>query len=66
MIIIQKKKDQNLHTFRKGLDSLIRKIEKREIIIKPASKGSIIVLCCHTTIRIYVSAIFQIHHIAEC
>ena len=29
----------NLHTLRKGLDSLIRKIENKEIIIKPADKN---------------------------
>ena len=29
----------NLHTLKKGLDSLIRKIENKEIIIKPADKG---------------------------
>ena len=34
----------NLHTLRKGLDSLIRKIENKQIIIKSADKGSIIVI----------------------
>ena len=34
----------NLHTFRRGLDSLIRKIENKETIIKTADKGSIIVI----------------------
>ena len=37
-------KQNNLPTLRKGLDSLIRKIENKEIIIKPAGKGSIIVI----------------------
>ena len=32
----------NLHSLRKGLDSLIRKIKNKEIIIKPADKGSTI------------------------
>ena len=36
--IIIKKKD-NLHTLRKGLDSLIKETENKEIIIKPANKG---------------------------
>ena len=34
----------NLHAWRKGLDSLIKKIENKEIIIKPADKGSVIVM----------------------
>ena len=38
------KTKDNLHTSRKGLDSLIKKIENKEIIIKPADKGSIIVI----------------------
>ena len=42
-ISLSKAKD-NLHTLIKGLDSLIRKIENKEIIIKPADKGSIIVI----------------------
>ena len=33
-----------MDTLRKRLDSLIRKIENKEIIIKPADKGSIIVI----------------------
>ena len=48
----------NLHTLRKGLDSLIKKIENKEIMIKPVGKGSIIVIMspdycwnmCHTHI----------------
>ena len=56
-ILLFKTKD-NLHTSRKGLESLIRKIEIKEIIIKTAAKGAIIV-------RIYVSPIFQIYHITE-
>ena len=56
-ISLFKTKD-NLHTLRKGLDSLIKKIENKEIIIKPADKGSIIVIIstdyywdiCHTHI----------------
>ena len=42
-ISLFKTKD-NLHTLRKGLDSLIRNILNKEIIIKPADKGSIIVI----------------------
>ena len=42
-ISLLKTKD-NLYTLRKGLDSLIRKIENKELIIKPADKGSIIVI----------------------
>ena len=42
-ILLFKIKD-NLHTLRKGLDSLIRKIENKQIIIKPADKGSIILI----------------------
>ena len=38
------KTKDNLHTLGKGLDSLIRKIENKEIIIKPADEGSIIVV----------------------
>ena len=34
----------NLHTLRKGLDFLIWKIENKKIIVKPADKGSIIVV----------------------
>ena len=34
----------NLHTLRKRLDFLIWKIENKEIIVKPADKGSIIVV----------------------
>ena len=34
----------NLLISRKGLNSLIKKIENKEIIIKPAEKGSIIVI----------------------
>ena len=34
----------NLLISRKGLNSLIKKIEDKEIIIKPAEKGSIIVI----------------------
>ena len=37
------KTKENLHTLRKGFDSLIRKIGNKEIIIKPEDKGSIIV-----------------------
>ena len=33
-----------LDTLRKRLKSLIRKIENKEVIIKPADKGSIIVI----------------------
>ena len=38
------KTKNNLHILRKGKDSLIRKIETKEVIIKPADKGSIIVI----------------------
>ena len=34
----------NLLISRKGLNSLIKKIENKEIVIKPADKGSIIVI----------------------
>ena len=40
-ISLLKPKD-NLYPLKKGLDSLIRKIENKELIIKPADKGSII------------------------
>ena len=40
-ISLCKTKD-NLHALKKRLDSLIRKIENKEIIIKPADKGSVI------------------------
>ena len=46
--------------------SLIRKIENKEIIIKRAEKGSVIVITRQITIGIDVSPIFQIHHIIEC
>ena len=42
-ISLFKTKD-NLHTLRKGLNSLIRKTENKEIITKRADKGSIIVI----------------------
>ena len=42
-ISLFKTKD-NLHTLRKRLDSPIKKIGNEEIIIKPADKGSIIVI----------------------
>ena len=42
-ITLSRTKD-NLHTLSKGLDSVIRKIENKEIIIKAADKGSIIVI----------------------
>ena len=48
----------NLRTLIKGLDSLIRKTENKEII-KPADKGSIIVITRQTGIGTYVSAIFH-------
>ena len=38
------KTKDHLHTLRKGLNSLTRKIENKAIIIKPANKGSIIVI----------------------
>ena len=38
------KTKKNLHILRKGKDSLIRKIETKEVIIRPADKGSIIVI----------------------
>ena len=52
------KTKDNLHTLRKGLDSRIKKIENKEIIMKPVDKGSIIVIMspdyywniCHTQI----------------
>ena len=56
----------NLYTLIKELDSLIRKIENKEIIIKPAEKGSIIVITRQIGIRTYVSPIFQINHMTEC
>ena len=56
----------NLHTLRKELDSLIRKNENEEIIIKLADKVQLSLLCRQITIGIYVSLIFQIHHITEC
>ena len=60
------KTKDNLHTLRKGLDSLIKKIENKKIIIKPADKGSVIVNMSQITIGIYFSPIFQVHHIAGC
>ena len=48
-ISLFKTKD-NLHTLRKGLDSLIKKNENKKIIIKPADKGSIIVIMSQITI----------------
>ena len=42
-ISLFKTKD-NLYILRKGLDSLIKKIENKEITIKPADKGSVIVI----------------------
>ena len=60
------KTKDNLHTLRKGLDSLIKKIENKKIIIKPSDKGSIIVNMSQITIGIYFSPIFQVHHIAGC
>ena len=42
-ISLFKTKD-NLHILRKGLDSLIKKFENKDIIIKPADNGSIIVI----------------------
>ena len=64
-ISLFKTKD-NLHTLRKELDSLIRKNENEEIIIKLADKVQLSLLCRQITIGIYVSLIFQIHHITEC
>ena len=63
-ISLFKAKD-NLHTLRKGLDSLIRKVENKEVIIKPANKGLIIVIMSPVTTGIFVSLIFQIQHIIE-
>ena len=62
-ILLLKTKD-NQYTLH-ALDS-IGKIENKDIIIKPADKGSLSLLYCQVTIRIYVSPIFQIHHITEC
>ena len=42
-ISLFKTKD-NLHTLREGLDSLIKKFENKDIIIKPADNGSIIAM----------------------
>ena len=33
-----------MHTLKKELDSLIKKTKNKEIVIKPADKGSIIVI----------------------
>ena len=55
-----------MHTLKKELDSLIKKTKNKEIVIKPADKGSIIVICTQTIIGIYATPIFQIHHITEC
>ena len=43
------KTKDNLHTLTKGLDSLIRKIENKEIIIKTAEKVQISLLCPQIT-----------------
>ena len=64
-ISLFKTKD-NLHTLRKGLDSLIKKNENKKIIIKPADKGSIIVIMSPDYHLNIFSPIFQVHHIAEC
>ena len=52
----------NQHILRKGLDSLISKIENKVIIIKTADKGSIIIIIlpncywnmCQSHLQIYV------------
>ena len=54
----------NLNTLRKGLDSLIRKIENKEIVINLQTKVQLSLLYRQITIGIYVSPIFQIQHIA--
>ena len=53
----------NLNTLRKGLDSLIRKIENKEIVINLQTKVQLSLLYRQITIGIYDSPIFQIQHI---